>query len=402
MMMNSSETRPENKMMIPQSRTSPSPSPVNSSRANHQPATSEWCFIARDTGTATLTSSCPKFATQWTASVESSTKGSIRLFLSSVSWSRPKPTPSSPTASQWSGTMSLRPKSSTASSSSPSSDLSLLSQRPAIPLSSSPRSALICSLFGRRRQSAMLSDCIISLGLLLLLSSSDTISGNQIADWFPSLLPSTLFPLHRNSVRWKNNFTSIMTAIFHRRTSTCSSPWHDHKDAGRAVTIPFPPHLRSWYRSSDASRSSPAINPHLSLLSVLVSGLPAPASMLCSTKGEGRPARLPALWQTWDNHSWSSSVPTVSTSARSIHWWPRPQATWWWDHWDLSRKDIRQNEEGPQTNTRWHVLLEIDQPDLVSDWLDDLPVPQRDCSLRSVFSCPHGCMDNMSIISCAG
>ena len=220
----SSETRAENKMMIPQSRTSPSPSPVNSSRSNHQPATSEWCFTATATGTATLTSSSPKFAMQWTASAGSYTKGSIRLFLSSVSWSRLKSTPSSPTASQWSGTMSLRPKSSTASSSSPSSDLSLLSQRPAMPLSSSPPSSLMCSLSGRRRQSAMLTDCIVSLDLLLLLSSSETISDNQIADLFPPLLPSTLFPLHRNSVRWKNNFTSIMTDIFHRRTSNEQQP----------------------------------------------------------------------------------------------------------------------------------------------------------------------------------
>ena len=66
------------------------------------------------------------------------------------------------------------------------------------------------------------------------------------------------FPLHRNSVKWKNN-TSGTTVIFHHMTWNEQQPLHGHKDAGRTVTIPLPPQLRSWHRSSDSTWSSPAI-----------------------------------------------------------------------------------------------------------------------------------------------
>ena len=129
---------------------------------------------------------------------------------------------------------------------------------------------------------------------------------------------------------------------------TSSSPWHDHKDAGRTVTIPLPPRIRSWHRSSDASRSSPAIrSPTCPCSSFSSPAWLHPPQCSAPQKASGAQPHQYALWQTWDNHSCSSSVSTVCTSTRSIHRWPRPQATWWWDHWDLSRKDIRQNEEGP-------------------------------------------------------
>ena len=124
----------------------------------------------------------------------------------------------------------------------------------------------------------MLTVCIVSLDLLILLSSSEAISHNQIADLFPPLLSSTLFPLHRNSARWKNNFTFIMTDM--RSTMMLAelsqSPFLHNFDPD----IDHPTHLIITCTQI----------PHLSLLFVLDSGLTAPASMLCSAKGEWCPA----------------------------------------------------------------------------------------------------------------
>ena len=147
------------------------------------------------------------------------------------------------------------------------------------------------SLSGRKRQSAMLTDSIVSLDLLILLSSSETISDNEIADLFSTLLPSTLFPFASKLREVEEQFhlhhdrhlpsqdlkrAAALDMITRILAEQAQSPFLRNFDPG----IDHPTHLDHHLRSDPP--------PVIALRSSL--GLTAPASVLRSTKGEWGPA----------------------------------------------------------------------------------------------------------------